>query len=119
MIKITITIIIIIVIITFFSNLLFFSAQVCNPLGGCADLKLGSADLGKPWTSRLHTQTSGSGPNAWGPQPNNAPTKSELTILSRIIFSMPNEKDNLTPPLHALQVYVARTTVTLNCSNPQ
>jgi hypothetical protein len=112
MIKITITIIIIIVIITFFSNLLFFSAQVCNPWGGCADLKLGSADLGRPWTSR-------SGPNAWGPQPNNAPTKSELTILSRTILSMPNEKDNLTPPLHALQVYVARTTVTLNCSNPQ
>jgi hypothetical protein len=52
MIKITITIIIIIVIITFFSNLLFFSAQVCNPWGGCADLKLGSADLGRPWTSR-------------------------------------------------------------------
>jgi len=59
-------------------------------------------------------------PSAWGPQLDHGPTKSKLIIFFPTIILMPNQKDNPIPrpPLHVLQVYVARTTLSLHCFNP-
>jgi hypothetical protein len=54
--------------------------------------------------------------------PRAAPPKLEVIIFSLTIYSVPNTsqwKDNPTPPLLPLQLFVARAELPLHCFNPQ